>query len=185
MESTQLARVRDKLRLLKEMDTGLSFFGAKSHLYELNPPAAESVVVAFEGKYGVTLPDQYREFLLSVGDGGAGPYYGLYPLRYAYEEMAWIKPGDIRKPFPLEQPWNPTSNPEGRNDLPAGARDGWIMLSHHCCAYWSFLVVTGPQRCKVWDDFTTADGGLHPTGNDFLAWYEQWLDTGLRRELWF
>lgn len=187
MESLQLSKIRDKLRRLRETDTGLSFFGAREHRYELNPPVPESVVAALEGKYGVTLPAQYREFLLSAGDGGAGPYYGLYPLRYAYEEMGWIKPGDIRKPFPLDRPWNPDGDAEEQYDLPAGAglHDGCIMLSHHGCGYWSFLVVTGAERGNVWDDFTTGDGGLHPTGNDFLGWYEWWLDTGLRRQMWF
>lgn len=187
MVNDHLSRIQDKLLRLKQMDDGLSFFGAESHRYELNPRASESVVTTFEDKFGVTLPEEYRAFLLRIGDGGAGPYYGLYALRHSYEEMGWIEPGDIRKPFPLDRSWNEDGEPEECYDLPAEAnvRDGCIMLSHHGCGYWSFLVVTGGERGKVWNDFTTADGGLHPTGKGFVEWYEWWLDMGLRREMWF
>src|SRR5262249_11207885 len=125
--------------------------------------------------------------LVRVGDGGAGPYYGLYPFKHTYEEMGWVEHGDIAKPFPLEQAWDQYDRPETRYDLPSGTdiRDGCLMLSHHGCGYWSFLIITGKERGKVWDDFTTADGGLHPTGKTFLQWYEDWLDMGLRREMWF
>jgi hypothetical protein len=187
MTEQRLSRLLDKLCQLKEIDPGLSFFGASEHRDELHPPLAETTLLAFEEKHGVTLPAQYRDFLRQADDGGAGPYYGLYPLRFAYEQMGWVRPGDIRRPFPLDRPWNEYGRPAEQYHLPDGAdvHDGCLMLSHHGCGYWSFLIVTGPERGKVWDDFTTADEGLQPTGRDFYNWYEWWLDLGLRREMWF
>lgn len=61
-------------------DPDLTQFGAAGHRYELAPPLALNRVEGFESQYGVRLPDSYREFLLTVGDGGGGPGYGIYNL---------------------------------------------------------------------------------------------------------
>jgi hypothetical protein len=41
---------------------------------------AIETVVQFEKHHNITLPDDYRRFILQAGNGGAGPHYGLLPL---------------------------------------------------------------------------------------------------------
>lgn len=41
--------------------------------YRLNPPIAPATLDELETRWGVTLPEPYRSFVLEVGDGGAGP----------------------------------------------------------------------------------------------------------------
>ena len=55
-----LARIQDKLAR------------AADRLGRLNPTLSESELTAFERDFRVTLPDEYRAFLLRVGDGGRG-----------------------------------------------------------------------------------------------------------------
>src|SRR5450755_2429190 len=88
-------------------------FGADVHLCRLNPAAAEVEILAFEQARKITLPPDFREFLTGVGDGGAGPSYGIFPLGHAdcnFDLRPWRDidgiVGDLSVPFPLDYEWN-------------------------------------------------------------------------------
>src|SRR5262249_2430677 len=77
--------IKKQLAELRELDRDLKVFGARAHRYEW------SVVDAIAGEnlewlLGVTLPAEYREFLLDVG-AGAGPYYGLWQPKQVFSEL--------------------------------------------------------------------------------------------------
>jgi len=74
------AEIIDRLDFLRRTDPGFTRFGSAGHRYLLNQPLTESAVTAFEVRCGVSLPKDYRTFLLEVGDGGAGPFYGVFRL---------------------------------------------------------------------------------------------------------
>ena len=57
-------------------------FGVADHQYRLGPPVDLAFVRAMEKKYHFRFPDDYVQFITEVGDGGAGPGYGLYPFGY-------------------------------------------------------------------------------------------------------
>ncbi|MFI5526982.1 SMI1/KNR4 family protein [Kitasatospora sp. NPDC051853] len=61
--------------------------GPFGHGFVLEPPLAEEQLAEAERDFGVALPPSYRSFLREVGGGGAGPYYGLFPLRR--DEAGW------------------------------------------------------------------------------------------------
>jgi hypothetical protein len=169
-EEANWRSVRRKLfwrRLI--FDPSLSSFGSSKHRYRLNAPISVEELREFEAFFSVTLPDDYRQFLLEAGNGGAGPYYGLLPLSGAFVY------GDLDKPFALAESWDQSDCQEPEDEIPARYRDGTLALSEHGCGYWSFLVVTGPERGMVWDDFTCGGTGIHPTHKTFSSWYRQWL----------
>ena len=70
-------RILKLLEQAKAKDPDLMRFGAYSHKYKLSAPASEETIQKFEEQEGIRLPEEYRDFLLFVGNGGAGPYYGL------------------------------------------------------------------------------------------------------------
>ena len=74
----------------------------KLHGFRLNPVASPEAVASFEARHGVSLPREYRAFLLSVGDGGAGPGCGVFPLG----QFGGFGVGDLAAPFPHTGPWN-------------------------------------------------------------------------------
>ncbi len=105
----------DIFRLLEELDRKdpeRQLFGSGAHEYRLFPPLPESEVIEFEEKHQVSLPEDYRFFVTEVGNGGAGPYYGVFQFGEEDDGHGFCKwengflVGDLSKPFPHEDDWN-------------------------------------------------------------------------------
>lgn len=117
-----------QLRTLARLDLDCACFGAKGHWYELNPPLPEEEVALMEAKHRCRFPQEYRQFITEIGNGGAGPAYGVFPLGqqdHGHDLSNWEDGykliGDLSKPFPLERSWNlPHSFWEQQPDPPEG-----------------------------------------------------------------
>jgi SMI1 / KNR4 family (SUKH-1) len=183
--------VHQRLAGLDRRDWRRRTFGASSHEYRLNPPLPVSVIEAFEGRHGVSLPEDYRSFITEVGSGGAGPYCGLLLFGKDDDDRDWEGGGlvgDPGKPFPHTTAWNlPDSFWGGEPDLPPGTpqeeedrmmeawdrelgqhywnpaiMDGAIPICHLGCALRQWLVIHGERRGHVWNDFRADWRGLSP-----------------------
>lgn len=113
-----------------QIDTNCEMFGADHHQYRLNPPVPESFVREVEEACGFTLPKDYRRFITQVGDGGAGPDYGIHPFRDFWEwgcaqthnifaerdrqqfRLSLTRPFLPRPMLPEEQAHSATGNPD-------------------------------------------------------------------------
>ena len=87
-ELNQIERIKKKLVIAKNTDKDLKVFGAESHKYFLGETANNDHILKFEKDYNLELPEDYKAFLLHIGNGGisyadsaAGPGYGIYTLR--------------------------------------------------------------------------------------------------------
>ena len=140
---------------------------------------SETAVADFERGYRISLPTDYRQFLLQIGNGGDGPpVFGLCALGAIPADFD-AAPPDLAKPFPFKRPWiweDGETSPEGtRLDVYCGII---ILGTDGCGQYWA-LVVRGPDSGKIW---MLADVGITHTipKMTFIEWYEAWLDG--RRE---
>src|SRR6185503_8101468 len=103
-----------KLARLRAADPKYKLFGAETHKYRLGPTVSERELTEFESRHGISLPEDYREFLRTAGNGGAGPFYGVFPLGMfdgAGDELEPWREGDgivgvLSAPFPLVDEWN-------------------------------------------------------------------------------
>lgn len=170
-------------KLAEARATGvLTAFGADRHHYVLRPPLEESVVVAFEERHEVVLPAAYRFFLTEIGDGGAGPGLGIIRLdelcRYG------CRPGHLRRPSPY------LAGPRFRDDWEQRHEDapgqdaiglpGTVPVAYHGCSLESRLIVTGTERGRVLNLDPEGPAGPYLVEDEnFLAWYERWLDEAV------
>jgi HEAT repeats/SMI1 / KNR4 family (SUKH-1) len=191
MIDRDLSRVRRILAKLEQARSrGLSCFGSDSHGFRLNEPLAAAELEAFEQEHRIRLPADYRAFLAHAGNGGAGPYYGIYPLEKWSDFADWVldeRPEDfLARPCPLYPGLARTPDWADRFG-DASPYQGTLSLGTQGCTYGMQLIVTGAYAGMV--VYVDADG--HPPyvvrELDFLAWYERWLDELLQgcKTLWF
>ncbi|WP_405892689.1 SMI1/KNR4 family protein [Streptomyces sp. NBC_00104] len=95
MGATIWSGVRERVEALAGVDEARQVFGARSlsggagHHFRFMDPLSEAEVSEAEAQWGVSLPAEYRGFLLEVGAGGAGPGYGLSILRRTAAGWLW------------------------------------------------------------------------------------------------
>lgn len=150
--------VREALAQLAAADPRRVCFGASAHGYRLRPPLSQARMEELEQAAGVRLPDDYRDFVLELGDGGAGPYHGLWPLDDPRQLAAL--PGVCllgEASPPAGEPWR-----------------GAVALGHLGCGHVVYLVVSGPRRGQVWLDAATV-GVVAQIAPHFIAYYAAWL----------
>lgn len=161
--------VHERLGVLAKRDPGFTIFGSESHRYRIGPPLPDKQVAEFERELGIELPADYRSFVTTVGNGGAGPGYGLTPLEeavgYARREDerndAARRGGGSRaaQPFPLD--W-PLLGPDELNAYTGPDFTGVINLGGYGCGIDPHLVVSGTEHGHVWILDLPSDGGVYP-----------------------
>ncbi|MFD5434920.1 SMI1/KNR4 family protein [Kitasatospora sp. NPDC127067] len=153
-------------------------WGAMDRVSESRPRSvlSEAEVLSFERQYGVTLPEDYRTFLTTIGNGGPGPYHGIWPLSRSYgpRDEAWW-PGYLATPFPFTRAVGPDDLEDDYDE--DGIIPGSMIISDMGCGAFVRLVVTGAASGQVWFDTLGIEDRLAP-GPVFGDWYRAWTTSG-------
>ena len=187
----ELAAILGGLERLQRSPIGEYDLAEKMHRFRLNPPLTEDEVARFEAAHGIALPGDYRAFLTQLGNGGAGPAYGVSKLGEA--PLGWEpRPfreiegyvGCLSKPFPHTAAWNDYRDTAKYE----GPIDGAIPISDIGCGSMFWLVVAGPEAGHIWCDSRADYAGLAPMPDDasrktFLEWYLDWLHKELAKRV--
>ncbi|MFD7613820.1 SMI1/KNR4 family protein [Streptomyces sp. NPDC059828] len=103
--------VRERVMRLGTEPASGEVFGAGGHGWALEEPLTQDELAALEGQTGASLPEEYRTFLTRVGAGGAGPAYGVFPVRLVQGRWRWEGDGAdmadlslLAEPFPEQGP---------------------------------------------------------------------------------
>lgn len=86
--SERLQHIKARWLEIKQQDPEYRIQGAMSHHYKLDQePVSRQAVEDFEDRHQVQLPEEYREYLVSVSNGGAGPCHQMYALHDALSPL--------------------------------------------------------------------------------------------------
>ncbi|MEU8992860.1 SMI1/KNR4 family protein [Streptomyces sp. NPDC048558] len=163
-------------------------------------PLGWEALRVWERKHGMVLPESYRTFVAEIANGtddGPPDEGGLLPVGEkpaswaVWEADCWMSPEPFdgtaarvpSQPFPLEEEWQWEYDyyDHSRHSflLHQTYQHGSVLLgSDGSGEYWT-LVVTGPQRGRVWwlrDGCAApyADSRSTLPGGDFLHWVRDW-----------
>jgi hypothetical protein len=176
-------------------------------MFIVNPTLPEAEVLAFETQHRIGLPADYREFLLRIGNGGAGPCYGVFPLGQM-DGIKGMKPwrendgfvGVLSEPFALTGDWNDMTgmpsddlidDEEGEYEKQldefekrywnASLMNGAVPICHEGCAIRIWFAVAGEQAGRLWRDRRAEYMGVEPvlTADGAPATFSRWYDEWL------
>jgi len=197
----QAKRIKNKLIEAKKADSQLKVFGASSHKYVINKPVSESEIDLFEKKFNISLPDCYKYFLKNIGNGGksfgnsaAGPYYGIYPFQENINEFNledYLSHPSKLFPFMSDTYWEELIKPlehDNNNDEDYEAEMGKIYagilpIGTQGCSSCHGLILNGEHKGKIINYTLENYKPKFAYENNFLDWYERWLDEIISGEL--
>lgn len=180
--------IHEKLKVLRLLDKNFEVFGASSHKYQFNPPLPIKTLNRLEAQFEIRLPHDYKSFLTEIGNGGAGPYYGIHPfyvVKPSEKSMDTLNNFELLKfDFPHKTAWNWPAKVFAKFDEIIGGQDGELedffssvfdkqyyqdnlkqgsmYISEYGCALKFLLVITGRERGKIWFDQRADREGIHP-----------------------
>lgn len=175
------------------VDENCAVFGADCHQYRLNPPLPLQEVRSFEERYHLKLPEEYVFFLTMVGNGGAGPYYGIYPLdklplyteylsEYTGEESrrmdAWIGEALTKQDWAAVMEELEEAGDDAYDEIMKRVCAGLLVIGTQGCTYDNLLMWKGSEAGRI----IYIDWNLEPecgpvlTHMTFLEWYERYFE---------
>ncbi len=194
----QINRIKEKLIIAKEKDAGLKVFGAGRHKYVLNKTATINDIRSFENSYSIDLPECFKSFMTNIGNGGAGPFYGIYSLGEGLNEITSSKAKEylgrdcIISPEISESYWlslnkkidenEDISNDDYEKEL--GRIFGGILpIGNQGCTYYHGIILNGDHKGKVVNLDSDRQKPQFTYEKNFLDWYERWLDEIISGDL--
>ena len=189
LSDAHAAYIKNLVEMAGKKDAGYKVFGSAKHKYRLNPVITLDAVHQFENQHHLTLPEEYVFFLTKVGNGGAGPYYGLYSLEELERHTEYLgsygegdreeMPAFIDSSMCMAE-WSKTmkkaeeiTDDEEYDAMMKQVCSGLLVIGTQGCTYDNLLMWKGSEAGKM----VYIDWNLEPeygpflTGMTFLEWY--------------
>lgn len=193
-------KIKSTLEYARLWEYDLTVFGSNGHLYCLNTPLDEEALSAWEAKHSLSLPQDYRDYLTKLGNGFAGPGYGIPPFSLELFQPAWKKPC-LHAPEHAEEfdhlahaiaEWYDMEEDEDgeEDDQEEALYDAWserfncdgvLALGTNGCEGINGLALNGSTRgfylslSSELEYYRSGELGIH--NKPFTVWVTEWLET--------
>lgn len=163
--------------------------------YVLHERLSESQVEQFEAAAGTPLPQDYRDFLIHIGDGAAKKRQFPLSLSHAKACLEYClqeetEPDYISRPFSADScnrafhedyedgdsDMDEDAADEHYNRLYSEALQGTITLHHDGCGYYIVMIVTGELAGQLYYIDTCHGQGIRKVSDSFAEYYLKWLE---------
>lgn len=163
--------IENKLKGLRELDSGFSIFGSEQHKYKLNNVLSREQIHEIETDNSIFLADDFKEILACLGNGGAGCGYGLERLSLSKINPPYIGTRNLLRKW--DDPNRIDCDMIDLNEI-----SGYIKLFDYGCGMETCIIVKGEEKGEL--IFFDCDGRFEKIGNkNVLDIYEEWLDSSL------
>lgn len=185
--------IRQHLLNLKQYDKRCIVFGSSQHHYRLNPSPSSSELRQAEEKLGVPLPQSLHEFYRQIGNGDAGPNYGIFRLKQLASELvgvfeifddpvnlALLKSPYLGRDYYYEIAKRKDSRLHGDGLYdPTEQPAGLLPISELGCDGYVCIVVSGPNIGNV--TYFHTEHGVIDKELSFVEYYRKWVTAELSK----
>lgn len=177
------AYILELLEKAKKADFEFKVFGADKHRYKLNPTVSMGEVLKWEEDFNIKLPDDYVYFLTQIGNGGAGPYYGLYSLDELRQQQYYKRQDNKQNPIIdaslSKEKWNElmeqldSADDDMYEEIEQYINTGVVIIGTQGCTYDNLLMCNGSETGKIVYIDWNLEGEYPPflTRMSFFEWY--------------
>lgn len=146
------------------------------------PRLSEAEIAAHEVALGVRFPQEHREFLREIGNGGQAFDMRLLSLTEVID-AAGSDGCRLNEPFPFTG--DRAQDEQLMRSLPGADGDesyqgvhGALRVGDEGCARYDYLVLNGPHAGSMWHDGRDLEQPFLPHGLSFLEWLIARLRSG-------
>lgn len=180
------AYIYELLNKANEVDREYKVFGASKHKYKLNSPASMDEIRALEAELNITFPEEFVYFYTEIGNGGAGPYYGLYSLE-GIKRNCDSKQNDSIQPLIDSNLSNATwyklmeqmeADDDACDEIYQQVSSGVVIIGTQGCTFDNLLMFKGSEAGKIVYIDWNLESEYPPvlTRMSFLEWYVSYFE---------
>ncbi len=153
------AYIYELLEKAKKVDSEYKVFGSDKHKYQLNPPVSPDEVLKLEADFNIKLPNEYVYFLTEIGNGGAGPDYGLYSVEELRRQQYCRQQDNNLNPLIdsslTKEMWNElmeqreTADDDVFDEIEQYINAGVFIIGTQGCTFDNLLMCRGSETGKI------------------------------------